>query len=273
MSGAERIVLATTVVLYVTLIVAGYVEVLIGWSMVMAWVYDHETLTGALLALASALLGAYFLYRQSAHAERHAQRIEEREERRRIARRESARSLLPLALSSIVEYAMEAARVTKVLLDQCEDNHLPHGKVAPPTLPPVPSDAISVLRDLVAELQPDEIRPLSTLVADIQVQASRMRSVLADMGNSERIITSLNLEEYVLDCARIYARASSLFDFGRGKDRSPRANIRWEELRQSVYHFHIDEDDYPDLFETMNRRSGGDYNSVVADRWTAERAS
>ena len=57
-----------------------------------------------------------------------------------------------------------------------------------PVPPPLPSDSISVIRDMAEALQVDEVRPLSILVADIQVQASRLSESINRAGNHEHLL-------------------------------------------------------------------------------------
>lgn len=268
MSSGEQALSVVTAAIYAVGVVYGYGEMLVGWSNVRLWIYAHETLTGGLLAVAAASLGAWFLYQQTRQSDRH-----ERERRR--SRREATKAVLPLALSSIVRYAQASGIATKALLDQLptndEDDPPPRNSLSLLPPPVVPADSIAVLREMAEALTPEEVRPFAILLADIQVQASRLNDAIANIGTNS-IVLRINLADYVVDAAMIYARVESLFPFGRGASDVVPADIRWGNVQDALFHFdHIFEDDdrYVPIFDLIRRRSEGDLNRIVEDRWTA----
>jgi len=247
--------------LYGSLVLWGYVEALVGWQPLIDWVYDHETLTTGFLAVGSALVGSWFLHRQTAQAERH-------EQQRRASRREAIRTVLPLALSVISRYAVASGKATKVLLDQCVGESLSARDVLTiPALPVLPAEAISTLKEMAEFLNSAEVRYFAIMLAGIQVQASRLAATIERAGDEERLEVKFNLEEYIIDCAMIYARAANLFDFARGATDTVPAGIRWTGVAGALFSFDMLSDDYPRIEETMLRRSGNDMDAWVKPRW------
>lgn len=236
---------------------------LVGLPALRDWVYHHETLSGGLLALASAILGAWFLHRQSAQADRHEQQRWQR-------RREAARTVLPLALSNISDYSVAAAKATKDLLDQCVGEGLPpRDQLRIPTAPSLPADSVSTIKELVETLDSQDVRPFAVVLADIQVQSSRLQTSIARAGGLERIEVKVNFEEYILDCAMIYARVGNLFPYGRGVDANVPVGITWHDVTSALFFFDIFGERYEAIYETIRRRSGGDEWRLVEDRWIA----
>ena len=260
--GGEKFLSALTGALYATLCTFAYGEMFVGWSRILDWIYDHETLTGAFLAVASAFVGAWLLYRQTTQQRR-------LEEERAMRRREAARSVLPLALAALSDYATESAYVCKALLDLCSKKALPVPVTMPlPPMPAVPTDAIQVLKELIEWIEDEHIRTLSGFIADIQVQHSRIESTLSTAKSGiGPIITTFNLEEYAVDCAIIHARSSSLFDYGRRRSKTIPHQITWEMVSRAVTVFDLDDFAYPDLHAMIDRRSGSKPHSAVPSRW------
>jgi hypothetical protein len=258
----SRLLAALCWLIYIALCTWAYVDAAVGWLEIRGWIYRHETLTTGILAVGSALVGSALLYYQTTMSDRH-------ERERRLRRRESVRTVLALSLSSICEYASKSAEASKALLDQCDkDGNLPpRAGLKIPLLPELPTEAIHVLRDLVESVDLSETRTVATLIADIQVQQARLATSIAEAGATERIATSWNFEEYLIDCGRIYARASSLFSFARRRSERMQLAIRWSDVKSALRLFGIYDEDYETLDATLVRRSGGDLDRVVADRW------
>ncbi len=265
MTKSEQIFHGINVAGYLIFNLAFYVEIIIGWARVKAWIYEHETLSTGILALTSAGVGAYFLSRQTTQFDR-----AEMEKLRR--RREAVRTVLPLALSSISSYAVASATVTKLLLDQCVDESLPErSELQIPDMPSIPEDAISILKELVEAVAPFEVHSLAVLIADIQVQASRLAHTIAVAGRHEKHLAKRNLEEYVFSCAMIYARVASFYDFGRRKVDVIPSSLAWREVHAALFSFDMLGGNYDGIREIMSRREKQDGAGIVSDRWTAIR--
>lgn len=246
---------------YSAFVLVSYWEMLVGWNRLRQWAYNHEGLASGLLALAAAVIGAVLLQRQITQSERH--------ERSRIAsRREAVRTMLPLALSTIVSYATLSGKAAARLMDQCVGENLPEGDLEVPDMPRHPSDALATLKELVEFLDPADVRPFALLVADLQVQASRLSETLASVAHGRRLsVLRINLEQYVLDAAFVYARTSKLFDFARGAANEVPRSILWSDVKSALFFFDMHPEDDEPIARTIMRRSEGNLAAAVAARW------
>jgi hypothetical protein len=235
----------------------------LGEQAVCGWVYEYQTLLAGSLAFVGAGIGAWFLNRQIGQADRH--------ERHRIERkREAARAMLPLALSSILQYATESADAAKTLLDQCEDQALqPNPNLKVPAMPRLPTEALGALKEMIEFSTANETAVIAKIATVIQYQFSRLSSVISDAGSSPsgniHIILAINLENYILDAAEIYARVELLFNFGRRRTDSIAGSVTWGQVRVAVSLMRFHEYKYPSIYETIDRRSGGASEAPLAD--------
>ena len=248
---------------YLVMAVGGYVNLLVGWAAVIAWVYEHETLAGGFMALASAILAAWFLSRQIGQAERH-----ERDRFRR--RREAARAMLPLALSSISDYAERSALAGKSLLDQCVDGALEGGPdLNVPVLPLLPTDALFALKEMIELSSRGETATIAKIATVIQYQYSRLSSLVADAthppANNIIIIQSINIETYIIDAAIIYARVEALFDFGRRRTDNIPEGVAWRRVNSALNLMRFYDYGYETLYQSVLDRAHGDLDNFIAD--------
>lgn len=260
-SRSEAVVFWVVWTLYGLFVAIPYVELALGWQRLLDWVYAHENLASGLLALAAALIGAYLIHRQISQSDRI-------EQRRIGSKREAVRAVLPLALSTMTNYAEASGRAAFALLDQCVGRSLPTSGVVLPDVPLPPVEALATLKELVEYLDPSEVRPIALLIADIQVQSARLQDAIASSPGGSRIVLQTNLEECALDAAIVYARTTRLFEFARGATNEVPQRIAWEAVMNALYFFEVALDDDNDIIETILRRAEGDLKSSVPDRWS-----
>lgn len=210
------------------------------------WFYDYQTLIAGLVALAGAWWGVRALNMQMRQAEiTENQRLERR--------RTAARVTLSFALSAISEYAEVCVNQLEYLIGKCdEDGGLP-AEVEVPSLPPVPIDALAALRDMTEAAHSDERSALAELLAKVQIQHSRIGSLIGDRRRTGRIVVERNLQDYLLDSAELYARASSLFGFARGTAGMPDATIDSADFHSALHNMGIFDDD--ELYERIKART------------------
>lgn len=205
----------------------------------LGWLYDYQTLIGALLALAGAWWGVSAIWHQIGSAEK----LEADKWQRG---RDAARATLPLVLASITIYAEKCAPLLVDLLDECVEQALPK-TASIPDFPPVPTEAISGVRGMMEFSTDLERRFLSTLLSKIQIQSSRVNGMKQNHARAEHSLMSMNLQAYLIDTGVIYARSAALFAFGRGTEDTMPSDILNSEIASAFHNMAIFDDTYNDL--------------------------
>ncbi len=173
------------------------------------WIYRHETLTSSLIALFAALITVLVLVRQIRQSDRH-HRIEHQK------KLESARAVLPLALSRVVFYA-EHARDYLLTGKTKLTNAKPHDDVAPQ----IPDDVIFVLREVIEYADDDKVgHALRDLISEIQVHHARMLGIPTQTKTKEptdrtRIWMPRNHDKGIREAVHLYLHAEAFFDYAR----------------------------------------------------------
>lgn len=194
------------------------------------FIENWQTLIAGFLALGAGIYGARVLNKQITLSEK-------QEAARTKAREDAARVVLPLTLSTIIEYAQKSSHFLYRYYKAIEDNVVPES-VRNVTPPSVPEMAISSLQTVVETTTNPEIsRVVSKLVGRVQIQSARIRDTIhsPEMARDDGlwIVTAENVASYVVDTAIIYAFASSLFDYARFKSESPKETT-WDDVACSL---------------------------------------
>ncbi len=212
-----------------------------------------QTLITGFLALVSAIPTIYFLRKQITQSDTH-------ERERRQAAQDAARAVLPLTLSLIIEYAEESSRILHSVYNQREDQSIPY-EARKIHFPKIPEVAVSSLQSFIAaprggmgnhklreKLELEVKQRINKMIVRIQIQNSRLRKL-----DSREVVLTLNIEEYVLDTAKIYAMTSSLFDYARYKSDKPN-EINWGRVSEALRHLNWPQDSFPSLYKTLENR-------------------
>jgi len=169
------------------------------------FIKNWQTLLGSLVAIAAAFIGARAISGQIQQTDRlEAERLH----RRFLA----ARAVLPLALSSLSQYARDCAtelyRATGLLRGRSLS------QAAPLTFPPPPIAAIETLTEVIEATGSEAVaEPIADLLSNIQVLNARLTGLVTRSAHRAGIRDEL--ENYLVDAADIEARVSSMFDFAR----------------------------------------------------------
>jgi hypothetical protein len=156
------------------------------------WLNRYQTLLAGIAALLAASASVFYLRKQIGQTEQHRQDQVLRD-------RAAARTVLPLALSTICEYASRSIQSL---------NERYAGR--PAELPPIPMAALDQLVATVRTLEIHHVEPFAKIAQEIQVHNARVSDRQED-----RRLDEGSFQEHLLDAAEIYARASSLFEFAR----------------------------------------------------------
>lgn len=209
------------------------------------WLYDWQTLIGAMLAIAAAGVSVWYLRKQIAQVDRH----EEGRLRRRLA---AARATLPLTLSGVIDYVEAVANGLRDFHDELDTSGWVSGDIALD----VPTSPIALVPSLERMIEAtSEVRisdRLSDLVSDIQILNAR----LADAGaRGEYSSVSKNwISAQMIQAGLVYAQAASLFGYARRTSGSVGGEIEWDNIKGSLNGLQIWEERYPGVWEMIERR-------------------
>ncbi len=201
----------SSVLLVAVLFPAGALLIALGWQFDW-WKKDGllsqwQTLVSGLLAIVAAGIGAAFVHAQIRLAERH--------EQERVARRfDACRAVLPLTLSALCSYGRDCAAFLLPIYNQREGSSIPTG-IEHRGVPIVDGSITTGLREMV-EASPVEVRTeIATLLGELQVLRARIEDLPRSILSQSHLVTASNIEAYISDAARVYARAIGMFDFAR----------------------------------------------------------
>lgn len=211
-------------------------------------IQNWQDLVAGALAVLAAIGGALLLNRQIRQTEKH--------EQSRLKRRfNAARATLPLTLSGLCAYATsmlaELSQIRRVF-HYLGDEQIPHHFSPPP--PPI--ELVSSLQGMIEATNQDNVVDLiSEIIGEMQVLSGRV-NMLTDVTEAHHVIgQAQNVDEYMLQAAKIYALASSLFEFARRENEVGPIAVGWENVLTGLHLMHIRDDQFPELFQIIERRS------------------
>jgi len=201
-----------------------------------------------LVVVAAAIIGHSIAWR--------AINVNKNHERERLRRRFNAsRATLTHVLSDICEYARNAADALKAVHASAGQ----HGFGAPTlglAVPALPGNLQSSLESVIEAANDDYLADFTAdILGEIQVLNARMRD-LSRIG-SHQIGLQSTVEDYIIQAARIYAKASSLFGFAR-RETATAAESEKKSVLSALSLMNVDEGDYPRLMATAHRRYPSD---------------
>lgn len=213
------------------------------------WLNRYQTLIAAILALAAAAVSVYFLRRQIAQADVHEQ---ERYKRQHAA----ARAVLQLTLTDICDYAKKSALAFHGVLEAIGND----GRVLRPIPfdpPPVPEQPIEQLRDFIASTDAHRSAIVSELIKEIQVHSARSKTDAVNIRAPEQgdaLVPKVQIVEYLVDAAEIYARASMLFDYARRRSEQFPSVPKQADISAALFNIRFGLTDEPAIRELIERR-------------------
>lgn len=212
--------------------------------------YRWQTLIAGLIAVAAALIGGAFVINQTRESRRQHETL--------LARRHAAaRSVLPLALSGLVDYAEEAANALESLRSTAAGARV-RGHAGTPFVPPAIDPAnIDRLRDTIEGASTAIADRVAMVISDVQILDARLRSFTSKLRpGSSSIVVVHNLDDYSINAGTIYARCSELFAYARREtDDAPAAFPTATSLLTSLRLLGFDESTHSEMFEMAKARA------------------
>lgn len=184
------------------------------WSYVKGVWERWQTLNAGALAFLASLI-AFRIASLSEHRQR---------EREFIA----ARTFLPEAFSSLMEYLRLSANIYVSLWNA-------HGRAnAGFARPVLTNEYREVFRDCIRHANPTVGAYLANILVLLQVHDARMRQVLEQVGpGQEQAVTRHNVLTYLYRTGELYALLGKQFEFARGQDHFNESPLSWEEFRNA----------------------------------------
>ena len=183
--------------------------------------------TGAMLAIAAAVLGAGAVVYQTEVTQR-------LEKTRRTRRTAALRAVLLPDFMDLSDYAKNCGTTLADALAR----HPKIQSIYDPglQLPPLPDGLVSRLTELIEQADSDHAGPLIALVRRLQIQHARAREIQTRAANRHgKILLWTNLTSGVIDAAEIQARCGKLFEYARGNATVPAAEIAPANVSEAVF--------------------------------------
>ena len=211
-----------------------------------------QTQVTGLFAIVAALIGAAVVLQQTAE-------IRKSEERKMAARARALRAVLVLSLMELYDYSTECLQILADL--QRRAWPLPIKFLDPDsvTFPPLPTDLINRLTDLIENTSAEHARPFVLLMQCLQTHHGRIRDIQRRAEGNPLINLELHeVEIRLIDAAELRARCDRLLIYAR-QDTSAAPNVVLaEDVKNSLVLFHRQIQDISELRKQIDRKAAFD---------------
>ena len=198
-----------------------------------------QTLISGLVASIAAFVGARYLYLQ-------IQQIRQQERDRLDRHHKTARAMLPLVLSLIMEYTESVARSLAPLRSDADNATVPTTTIRSWKIPPIPKNETESLANVISSAPDDVAQIIAELLGEIQVLASRLRSVKF-RGVSETRVHKGEIDLHIRGAAKVYARCELLFPYARRETDEVRSETTDAQIRSALFVFGFRDEDLRDI--------------------------
>ncbi|MGN6311723.1 MAG: hypothetical protein ACTHNN_19455 [Xanthobacteraceae bacterium] len=205
-----------------------------------------QTLIGSLIAIAAALVAVW-------NTTRTLKNGRELEAFRRCKKRDAIRSVLPLALSEISDYAESCADALSPLEGKCDEGLLHHHDVSAPELPPLPTSSIQVFSEFIEFADEIDVSVVTRLVGKVQILQARLRSLRTKILQQSEVTGESTIQDLIVDTAILYAYASACYDYGRGKVATMPTTIDWAGVRSALNNMGYWDFELPDIHKLIDQ--------------------
>lgn len=177
------------------------------------WLYKWQTLTGAVIALAAAVLTVCVMHVNTSRQLRAQAQADDESRKRRLR---ACRAVMPADLSAIVTYTEECGKVSAEMFNAVRDDT----SRDPVVCPQLPERVVANLQMLIEQLDTVEADALADMLACYQVQHARLSSLVETYNHPHRfgrhtILTTDNVEFTFEQTVELHLRAAGAFDFAR----------------------------------------------------------
>ena len=210
------------------------------------WMEDWQTLVTGTMAVGAAVMTVLVIRKQIVQVYETA---DEERSRELLA----ARSMLPVTLSRICWYSEACASVLRPKYIADPDEVVEPVAFVAPSLP---DDDLANLSRCIRYGDETLQRAVSKLLAQLQIQSSRLRSFAADMRPGGTAHQGGAVHEFLVDAIELYARASGLFDFARQETNSASESVTLEEMQSAANNLNVRRLGFLNVHLMIERRYG-----------------
>ena len=125
-------------------------------------------------------------------------------------KRAAIKAGLPYTLSCVTSYVRSCTKMLLELHDQCQEGLLPKWVTVTPPRDISPA-VFEALKENI-EYFPETTLALSTLIASLQIQNSKIQDLVSSQTSKHGTILKINIEIYLKDAAEISAQLSLIFE-------------------------------------------------------------
>lgn len=156
----------------------------------------------------------------------------------------AARAFLPSALSELVPYFKESARVFKRFWDTepdlADDQELPELQT-----PRLPDAYKGVFADCIRHASPEVGEYLSRMLVGLQIHNARLQGLLhPDEEIDVHVVSKHSLLTCLYRLAELQALVAQLFEFARGESVFTSRKLEWEDFRNAFGNLNIRPDQF-----------------------------
>jgi hypothetical protein len=218
---------------------------------VATWLQSWQTLAGACVASIAALIAVLNTTRSLRHAEN-------LEKHRRSRKHAALRAMLPLALAQLSTYAERSARALDQLVSKCIDEKLPAMTADESLIQSLPSETLKIFADFIEYADRLNVGIMESTVATIQIFDSRVRSLVESNRSADdgQLVLRINLENYIIDAASIYAGAACHYDYARRREQELPNILTWDAVKKALRNMRLYDDGNPRLYAAITRGEG-----------------
>lgn len=211
-----------------------------------------QTLIAGIVAIGAALIGGAFVNAQIRLAK-------DQEDERRRRRQAATRATMPLTLSALMEYARGCGQALRRLYLAAHGNAARAAQMGTFDLPPVPGEKIVALAEIIEAGDREVGKAIAALLRNLQVQDARLRSTKAeilDPQSNTRSVSTLALDDYIIDAADLYARCEGMLGYAREKAETVGGEPSAADLRRALTLMGFHEPAFDRVKATIARRQG-----------------
>lgn len=194
----------------------------------LCW-FEWQTLVSGLLAVAAAGFTVRYLKKQISQSDK--------QERDRLRRQHDAtRATLPLTLSGLID----AMRKMLSELEQAKVEFKQTSVVKNFDPPSPPTDAIQELQQIILSTDnPNVVQTISEIIRQMQTLWARVDVFRSEKEQAIRAGLSLEINERIIQAAKIHALIESLFDYARCETEDGPTSIAWERAESVLVQLYV----------------------------------
>lgn len=179
-------------------------------------------------------------------------------ERRFVA----AKAFLPHALSELIAYYKQCAKLLQEVWDLFENEELRAPITLNTVAPELPRDHQDIFNRCIEQAEPDVADYLAKILMRLQIHNARMKEMYLSLTQGDHtLVLQQNVMSYLYSLAQLQVAANKLFPFARGMKTFDNTNPTWDDYRNAYANLDFWWEDFQDL-EGFTKRALERENAV-----------